>query len=85
MHRVLTSLKRLRGSCFSSINQRFVQWTVPSDSSLLLEAAADLTRMKHELIAENAFLRQQHIILKRQVNRTDDPCSKHIHAHRVPS
>src|SRR5258707_14455092 len=39
------------------------------DASLLLGTLADLTRSKSELMAENALLRQQLIILKRQVKR----------------
>src|SRR5258707_2957273 len=39
------------------------------DASLLLGTSADLGRSKSELMAENALLRQQLIILKRQVKR----------------
>ncbi len=40
--------------------------TQPNSDNLLLGTAGDLTRSRDELIAENAFLRQQVIILKRQ-------------------
>ncbi len=46
-----------------------VHWTKPLTSSLPLGTLADLGRSKSELIAENAFLRQQLIMLKRQVKR----------------
>ncbi len=51
------------------LNHCFVHWTNPSHSSLLLGTVADLIRRKPELVAENAFLRQQLIILSRQVKR----------------
>jgi len=47
----------------------FVCWTRPLTPSLLLETIADLGRSKSQLMAENALLRQQLIILKRQVKR----------------
>jgi putative transposase len=43
--------------------------TQPNSNSLLLGTASDLTRSRSELIAENAFLRQQVIVLKRQTPR----------------
>ena len=58
---VVTSVKELRARC--------VHWTKPLTSSLLLGTLVDLGRSKSELIAENALLRQQLIMLKRQVNR----------------
>ncbi len=62
-------LKRLVGTSVSVLRTRFVQWTTPLTSSLLLGTLTDLTRSKPELMAENALLRQQLIILKRQVKR----------------
>src|SRR6266478_34192 len=52
-----------------SLRARFLQWTRPLTSSLPLGTLADLGRSKAELVAENALLRQQLIILKRQVKR----------------
>lgn len=51
------------------LRSRFARWTKPLTTSLLLETLADLNRSKSELIAENALLRQQLIILRRQVKR----------------
>ena len=51
------------------LRSRFARWTKPLTTSLLLETVADLNRSKSELIAENALLRQQLIILRRQVKR----------------
>jgi putative transposase len=56
----------------SSVNEwhaSIVRWIKPLSSSLPLGALADLGRSKSELIAENALLRQQLIMLKRQVKR----------------
>ena len=42
------------------------QWTKPAPDRQITGVATDLLRSKPELIAENAFLRQQVIVLKRQ-------------------
>ena len=55
--------------CERNLRTRFVHWTKPLTSSLPLGTLADLARSKSELIAENALLRQQLIMLKRQVKR----------------
>jgi hypothetical protein len=62
-------LKRLVGTYVSVLRTRCVHWTKPLTSSLPLGTLADLTRSKAELMAENALLRQQLLILKRQVKR----------------
>ncbi len=62
-------LKRLVGTSVSVLRTRFVHWTTPLTSSLPLGTLADLARSKSELMAENALLRQQLIMLKRQVKR----------------
>ena len=72
--RVLTYLLQLRGFCLDVLPSRFLQWTKPLSASLLLETLADLGRSRSQLIAENALLRQQLIILRRQVKRPS--CSK---------
>src|SRR6266487_4919329 len=55
--------------CFQSLHHRFVAWTKPSNTSLMLGTVTDFARSKSELVAENALLRQQLIILHRQVKR----------------
>jgi putative transposase len=72
--RVLTYLLQLRGFCLDVLHSRFLQWTKPLSTSLLFETLTDLGRSKSQLIAENALLRQQLIILHRQVKRPT--CSK---------
>ncbi len=66
---VLPSLKQLIHIWLDRLNTRFVRWTRPLNTSLRPETIADLGRSKSELMAEDALLRQQLIILKRQVKR----------------
>src|SRR6059058_2717824 len=65
----LTHLRRLKDGCLEALSSRFARWTKPLASSLPLQTLADLGRSKSELVAENALLRQQLIILRRQVKR----------------
>ncbi len=51
------------------LESRFKQWTKPARSGQIVGTLADLNRSKPELIAENMFLRQQLLILQRQVDR----------------
>jgi RNase P subunit RPR2 len=66
---LLISLKRHILARSHSLRQRLLQWTSPLSRSLLGGTLSDLARPKAELIAENALLRQQLIILQRQVKR----------------
>jgi putative transposase len=66
---VVTHLLRLLDGCLHVLSARFARWTKPHISSFPLGTLTDLGRSKSELIAENALLRQQLIILKRQVKR----------------
>jgi len=49
--------------------QHLKQWTKPVTATFVTGALADMTRSRADLIAENALLRQQLIVLKRQVKR----------------
>jgi putative transposase len=51
------------------LETRFKQWTKPATSQQVIGTLADLKRNKRELMAENMFLRQQVIVLERQVTR----------------
>ena len=66
---ILTRLKWLVGPAVMELRARFLHCSKPLASSLPLETLADLARSKPELIAENALLRYQLIILRRQVKR----------------
>ena len=52
-----------------ALSSRFAGWTKPLVTSLPLSTITDLGRSKSVLIAENALLRQQLIILRREVKR----------------
>jgi putative transposase len=67
--RVFNSLKHLLTSGFQQLYPSLVHWTKPHSTSLTLGTVADLFRSKSQLVAENALLRQQLIILRRQVKR----------------
>jgi hypothetical protein len=45
------------------------QWTKPVTTTLVTETLSDMTSSRADLIAENAMLRQQLIVLNRQVKR----------------
>jgi putative transposase len=64
---IVTHLRQLKNSCLDALTSRLTRWTKPLVTSLPLATLTDLGRSKSELIAENALLRQQLIILKRQV------------------
>jgi len=44
-------------------------WTKPTTHNLIGSAVIDLTRSKRDLIWENALLRQQLIVIERQIKR----------------
>ncbi len=69
MHYVLLSMKQRICLCLHKLQEYILRWLKPSTASLALGTFADLTRGKAELLAENALLRQQLIILRRQVKR----------------
>jgi putative transposase len=51
------------------VKQRLRQWTKPDNHTLVLNTALDLTRPKSELMLEDLLLRQQLIVMGRQVER----------------
>jgi putative transposase len=51
------------------LEQALLRFTQLSRHSLVLSTATDLTRSRTELVAENALLRQQLIILHRQAEK----------------
>ncbi len=69
MGRVFTTLQRLLDGCLDALTSCFARWTKPLGTSLPLATLTDLGKNKFQLIAENALLRQQLSILKRQVKR----------------
>ncbi len=57
------------GIWYHVLQERVLRWIKPPMTSLVLGTLADLTRGKAELLAENALLRHQLIILRRQIKR----------------
>ena len=69
MQSVFSSLKQRISFCFQTLREHVLRWIKPPATSLALGTIVDLTRNKTELLAENALLRHQLIILRRQVKR----------------
>ena len=69
MQRILTFITRLTSFCLQSLHHRFIAWTKPDTTLLLLGTLTDFSRSMSDLVTENALLRQQLIILRRQVKR----------------
>jgi len=70
VQRILTFVTRLTHFCLQSLQHRYVTWTTPGTTSLLLLTLTDQARSKSQLVAENALLRKPLIILRRQVKRS---------------
>jgi hypothetical protein len=69
LRRCVKLLARCVRPVIGYLNKRYKQWTKPDTESLVIGTLVDATRSKRDLIAENAFLRQQLIVLKRQTPR----------------
>src|ERR687885_2314533 len=65
LHRLLAAGR----AAAQTLRRRLAAATRPAAAPLLTGTLADLARTKPELLAENALLRQQLIILRRQVKR----------------
>ena len=66
---VLIPLRHRITLCFHALSDGIVCWMKLRSTSLLLGMITDLAKGKSELLVENALLRQQLIILHRQVKR----------------
>jgi putative transposase len=66
---VITRFRLSISNFLNATKQRLRHLVKPDNYALATNALADLTRPREELILENAFLRQQLIILSRQVKR----------------
>ena len=58
----------IRSLC-RAVKQLLRHWTKPINDAPVLNTILDLTRSRTELVLENALLRQQLIVLNRQVKR----------------
>jgi hypothetical protein len=66
---VFISIKHRVWFSFHVSHERVSRWIKPSTTSLVLATFTDLTRGPSELLAENALLRHQLIMLRRQIKR----------------
>jgi len=66
---MLSSIKQCVSFFVHALQEHVLRWIKPPAISFVLGTLVDLTRGKSELLAENALLRQQLIILRRQVKR----------------
>ena len=57
------------GKILDWLQERIKHWTKPATSDLIIGLFSDLTRSHRDLVVENALLRQQLIVLKRQIKR----------------
>ncbi len=66
---IVTAIRRHAQATLSTIYCRFLAWTRPATGPRVGSAIGDLPRTKAALIAENALLRHQLVVLHRQVKR----------------
>ncbi|MHC4620141.1 MAG: hypothetical protein ACYTEQ_20535 [Planctomycetota bacterium] len=66
---VFELITRLWNKLIDRVKLHIKQWTRPVTTGPVAGILADTTRSRADLIAENALLRQQLIVLRRQVNR----------------
>jgi putative transposase len=65
----LARLRRFARRCATTARARVRQWMTPRQPSLATGLATDLVRRRTDLLLENAFLRQQVIVLSRATKR----------------
>jgi len=66
---MITNILSFFGSLGRLAKLSLKQWSNPATASLVTGALSDLTRSRADLIAENVMLRQQLIVLNRQLKR----------------
>jgi putative transposase len=69
LKKVLRQIAAIAQPIEKKLETQVKAWTKPTTDSLVVGTAADLVKSKKQLIMENALLRQQVIVLKRQVAR----------------
>jgi len=62
-------IRRHAQPALQAVYRRLLAWTRPAPGPRIGSIVGDLTRTKAALVAENAFLRQQLVVLRRQVKR----------------
>ncbi|GAC1553619.1 MAG: hypothetical protein NVS2B7_29610 [Herpetosiphon sp.] len=67
MHALFSTLIGKVGQIAQRLQHTFIRWTTPASMATLGGAVLSLAKTKPQLVAENTFLRQQLIVLHRQV------------------
>jgi hypothetical protein len=67
---LLNQLKTIAKRVVANLQDRLGRWMQPLKETLVGGAVNDAAKGKGELIAENALLRQQLIVVKRQIKRS---------------
>lgn len=67
--RLFRRCAHLGRSLVRALRQRLMAATTPADPTVMTGVLSDLVRSRPALLAENAFLRQQLLILQRSVKR----------------
>ena len=68
---LLSSIKTGFKTLAQNFQERFVKWTTPLKAASMVGTLADVAKTKKQLLTENALLRQQLIVLNRQVNKPE--------------
>ena len=66
---IWASTRRRAQPALRAVQRRFLAWSRPATEPRVGSTVGDLTRTKAGLVAENALLRQQLVVLRRQVKR----------------
>jgi hypothetical protein len=66
---LLVQVRRVVQVSWQWLEEKIKVWSKPNTVSLAVDALADLSRSKGELVVENALLRQQLMVLQRRVKR----------------
>ena len=66
---VLPRLRRAARRLVAAVHKRLSCWTKPAPLAVAAGMATDVARSRHELVLENALLRQQVLILHRHAKR----------------
>ena len=69
LQRIFSWCKKILKAGVQWVENKVLQQTRPSQVAVVVGTAADVDRSRAELIAENALLRQQLVVLRRSVKR----------------
>jgi len=71
LNQIVAQLKSVAAPILRQLRDIVLEWTKPMSETLVGGSAQDVVKTKSELLVENALLRQQLIVLKRQVKRPE--------------